>query len=112
VAIEEIASDALGDDGFIGLESVEVAVTHLCCDFEAHVQELTHVGIVAGVALVVSESTDVLFTGPAVDFLGAWELGVINVDDGGVGLAKGFLFLEGLGVDFLREGEPVSTCSG
>lgn len=112
MAVEEVAGDALGDDGVVCLEGVEVAVTHLGGDLEADVEELADVGVVAGVALVVREGADVLLGGPAVDFLGAGELGVVDVDDGGVGLAEGFFFVEGLGVDFLGEVEGVSTGGG
>ena len=81
-------------------------------DFETDVEELANVGIVAGVALVVREGADVLLAGPAVDFLGAWKLGVVDVDDGGVGFAESFFFLESLGVDFLGKVEGVSACGG
>mgnify|MGYP006080570085 FL=1 len=37
---------------------------------------------------------------------------MVDVDDGGVGLAEGFFFLEGLGVDFFGEVEGVSACGG
>ena len=53
VAIEEITGDAFRDDRFVGLESIEVAFTHLGGDFEADVKELADVGVVAWVALVV-----------------------------------------------------------
>ena len=112
MALEEIAGDAFGNDGLVSLQGIEVAITHLGGDLEADVEELADVGVVAGVALVVRKGADVLFAGPGVHFLGAWELGVIDVDDGGVGFAEGFLFLEGLGVDFLGEIESVSTGGG
>lgn len=112
MAVEEVTGDALGDDLVVGLEGIEVAVAHLGGDFEADVEELADVGVVAGVALVVREGADVLLGGPAVDFLGAWELGVVDVDDGGIGLAESFFFLKGLGVDFLGEVESVSTGGG
>ena len=53
VAVEEVAGDAFGDDGLVAFEGVEVAVSHLGGDFEADVEELADVGVVAGVALVV-----------------------------------------------------------
>ena len=37
---------------------------------------------------------------------------MVDIDDGGVGLAEGFFFLEGFGVDFLGKVEGVSTCGG
>ena len=37
---------------------------------------------------------------------------MVDVDDGGVGLAEGFFFLEGLGVNFFGKVECVSTCGG
>ena len=53
MAVEEVGGDALGDDRFVGLEGVEVAITHLGGDLEADVEELANVGIEAGVALIV-----------------------------------------------------------
>ena len=93
-------SDALRNDFVVCLEGVEVAVSHLSCDLESNVKELANVSIVVGVALVMSEGADILFAGPVVHFFGARELGVVDVDDGGVRLAKRFFFIESLGVDF------------
>lgn len=112
VAVQEVAGDAFGDDGFVGFEGVEVAVSHLGGDLEADVEELADVRVVARVGLVVREGADVLFAGPGLDFFGCWELGVVDVDDGGVGLAEGFFFLEGLGVDFFGKVEGVSAGGG
>ena len=53
-----------------------------------------------------------MLAGPAVHFLGGGKLGVVDVDDGGVGLAEGFFFLESLGVNFLGEVEGVPTGGG
>ena len=53
-----------------------------------------------------------MLAGPAVDFFRAGKLGVVDVDDGGIGLAEGFFFFKSLGVDFLGEVESVSTCGG
>lgn len=109
MAFEKIARDALGNDGVIGFESVEVGVTHLSGDLEADVEELTDVGVVAGVTLIVSEGADVLFAGPVVDFFRAGELGVVDVDDGGVGLAESFFFLKGFGVNFFCQVEGFAS---
>ena len=70
MAVEEVAGDAGGDDVLVLLERVEVAVAKLRRDLEADVEELSHAGIVAGIALVVGESTHELLAGPAVDFVG------------------------------------------
>ena len=53
VAVEEVAGDTLGDDGLVGFEGIEIAVSHLGGDFEADVEELADVGVVAEVGLVV-----------------------------------------------------------
>ena len=74
MAVEEVSSDALGDNGVVGFKGVEVAVSHLGGYLETDVEELADVGIITRVALVVSQSRNVLLAGPAVDFLGAGEL--------------------------------------
>jgi len=112
VAVEEVLGDAFGDDLLVGVKGVEVAVTHLGGDFETDVEELTEVGIVSGIALIVGEGVDVLLAGPVVDFFGAGKLWGVDVDDGGVGFAEGFFFLKSLGVNFFREVEGVSASSG
>ena len=112
MAVEEVAGDALGDDGFVGLEGIEVAVSHLGRDLETDVEKLADVGVVAGVALVVSQGADVLLAGPAADFLGRWKGVEVDIDDGGVRLAERFFFLESLSVDFLGKLKAVSTGGG
>ena len=74
MALQQITGDAPGNDFLVRLESVEVAVAHLRRDLEANVKELTNVGIVAWIALVVCQSADILLAGPTVDLFGAWEL--------------------------------------
>lgn len=46
-----------------------------------------------------------LLAGPPIDGFGGGEFGEVDVDDGGVGLAKSLFFGESLGVDFLSERE-------
>ena len=53
----------------------------------------------------MAKRTGELFARPRVHGFGGGEFREIDVDDGGVGLAEGFLFREGLGVDFLGERE-------
>lgn len=70
VTFEKVAGDTLGDDFFVLIERVEIVVTHLGRDLEADVEELAHVGVVIGIALVVGESAHKLLAGPAVYFFG------------------------------------------
>ena len=100
MAFKQVVSDALRNNFVVFLESIEVAISHLSCNFKSNVKQLTNVCIVVGVALVMSECTDILLAGPAVDFVSARKLGLIDINDGGVRLAQRFFFIESLGVDF------------
>jgi hypothetical protein len=112
VAVEEVAGDVLRHDGLVCFQGIEVGVAKLGRDLEADVEELAKMGVVERVRQIVAERAGELVAGPAVDLLGGGELRVVDVDDGGVGLAEGFLFRKRGGVDLLGEIEGGSTGLG
>ncbi len=105
VAVEEVFGDAAGDGFAVVFECLKIGLAELCCDFETYVEKLADVGIVGGVALIVAERTGELIAGPGIDGFFRGEFREVDVDDGGIGFAEGFLFPECLAVDFLGEGE-------
>ena len=110
--LEKIFRHALGDDGFVLLERGEVAVAFLGGDFEADVQQLPEAGVERGVLLVVTQGVGELFPGPAVDGGGAGQLGLINVNDAGVGRAEFVHVFVGVGVYLLGDLQTVATGFG
>ncbi len=102
VAFEEVLGDTTGDGFAVVVQGFDVGVAELCGDLESDVQELADVWIVGRIRLVVAECSGELLAGPTIHGFGGGEFCEIDVDDGGVGLAKGFLFGKCLGVDFLR----------
>ena len=103
MAFKQVVCDTLRNDFVVSLKGIEVAISHLSCNFKSNVKKLADVSIIVGVALVMSECADILFAGPAAHFFGARELGMVDIDDGGVRLAKRFFFIKSLGVDFFGE---------
>lgn len=53
VAFEQVVGDVFGDHFAIGFEGVEVGIAELCGDFEADVEELAEVRVVAGISGLV-----------------------------------------------------------
>ena len=92
VAVEEVLGDAAGNDGAVFVEGLDVGFAHHRGDLEADVEELTDVRIVERIALIVAERAGEFFARPFVHGFGAGEFREVDVDDGGVGLAEGFLF--------------------
>ena len=59
----------------------------MSCNLKSNVKELAHICIVVRVALVMGECADILRAGPAVDFVGAWKIGMVNIYDSGIRFA-------------------------
>jgi len=55
VPVIDVFGDGLGDCGFVFFEGIDIAGTHFCGDFIAHMQELAEIGVVVRAGLVMAK---------------------------------------------------------
>ena len=106
---ENVVGHVAGDAFLTLLEYSQIAVAHLGGYLKPDVQQLAEIPIEAGTSGIMPERGGEFLPRPSSNLGRQWQLGVVDVDHGRVGLAQRLAMGIRIGVDFLGQCQTVAA---
>ncbi len=112
MAFQEIEGNMATDDIGILFKTCSITRSKLCCDLEAHMDELAEVWVIVRACWIMSQGRDELPGSPISNSFERWKFHGVNVDDRGVGGCQLVETEARSSVNLLGNGQPIFSRLG